>query len=144
MIEIDQAILTRWTAKSLNTTVAGGIWSGGFVPEGTAFPYCIYTNVSDNWVGDTPATRFSESQAQFQVYDVTPDLVGSDLRTIGNAFIHADRALTSPMQLDASVGHIFDIRQIGKSVILQESDGVYQGTFTIGIRYTEASGLIPA
>lgn len=143
MIYLDQAILNRWNAKNLSTYITGGIWFGD-APELEQFPYCIYTNVSDNVYEKSLVSQYSVKQIQFQIYDITAELVGQWANMIGSAFLHCDRAATNPLTLNPNEGSIINVESEGNSIIQKESDGIYSATLGFTILYNQESGLTPA
>ena len=143
MIEIDQAVLTRWNAKSLSSVITGGVWFGD-VPELTPFPYCIYTVVSDNVNYISRGSQRNIKTIQFQTYALDVISLGAAIQAIDNAFMHADRALTNPLYISPSIGYIANVADEGNSIILKESDTVWSGTISYAIDYIESSRLTPA
>ncbi len=142
-IEIDKAFFTRWTNQSLDDTITGGLWHG-LAEEGTAMPYASYSNVSDSPLERTRSGRYGTKTVQIQVWDTTPDLVGSHIEAIKNAFVHSDRASTNPLRSQVSDEIVFNIEPAANPMIIQESAEVWQAIITLEVMYVEDRNLSPA
>ena len=141
MIDIDEAVKTRWTARSLSSTITGGIHHAR-APEQTSMPYCIYSNVSDAPTSGTRSSRYNRALIQFDVYDTTPYLVGSHSKLIRAAFVNSDKAAANALAMTEG-GTIKRIEPDGNPVVLQEADEVYRGTQTLAVEWAESRNLVP-
>ena len=108
-INLVKAVKTRWTAKSLSSTVAGGIHHSR-PAERTEMPYCIFTEISASPITETVCSRAVRFECQFDVYNDTgdPESTAGMAKTVRDAFLSSQSANTNP--LTASGLSITDVR----------------------------------
>lgn len=140
-VTVDKAIKTRWTARSLSSTITGGIHRRA--PPGTSMPYCIFSDVSDTPVSRSRSSRYNRKLVQFDVYHSSDVTAGELCELIKAAFCNADEAAANALSIVASAGVIQAADVEGNPIILQESDEVYRATMTLGIRWAENRNLVP-
>ena len=143
-IEHVKAIKTRWDAKSLVSSITGGIHHGR-PPEQSDMPYCVFTELSNPVTNRTRGSRYYEFNVQFDVYASTGDPeTSADLaESIKAAFCNAENASTNP--LSASGLNVMDAEATGGIVTTPEGDEqVYRSSFPLRIRWSENRTLAPA
>lgn len=145
MIDVVKAIKTRWTAKSLSSSVTGGIHHSR-VPERTAMPYCVFRELGSPVIAKSRMLRMSELQLQFEIYDDSGDAEDvADLAvTVRDAFAESDGALTDPLATGTTT-RVYDA-DVTRNVVV-DSEGmeqVYRATFELAVRFTEPRVLNPS
>lgn len=143
-IEIAKAIKTRWDAKSLGSSVTGGIHNGR-PPERPTMPYCIFTDVSASNKGETACQRGTRMEIQFDVYcnDGNPETCGDLAVSVRDAFVNADRATTSPF---APTGIQVTEMRLSRNITTRAEgeEQVYRSMFAIVVMFNESANRIPA
>jgi hypothetical protein len=152
MLYLDEAILNRWNAKNLTTSIPGGVWHGS-VPEAVILnlandvPYCIWTDVSDSTSMRSSNSRYQTSLVQFQVIALQDVQCGQLCELVEQAFLNANQAASNPLTM-AGVGpgqdSVLSCQLMSPYVIEDVGDTVNQGTMTFSIEYGRLAGLRPA
>lgn len=140
MLYLDEAILTRWNAKGLNTSIAP--LYDHQQPEGSALPYCSFSNVSDRKAHQTVASRYQEAMVQFELWHTSKEACGALCELIEQGFINANRASTNALAVPQPDGIVSCIL-ITPYILLQISDTVWQGPQTFKILYRRDGDLTP-
>lgn len=144
MIEMVKAIKTRWDAKSLSSTVTGGIWHSR-PPERTEMPYCVFSEISNVNTGETRCTRMGRYECQFDVYtdDGNPETSADVAETIRNTFVNGQEAQAAA--LDPTGIELGDVRVSQDIVTRAEGDEqVCRSMFTLVMPYTVSANRTPA
>jgi hypothetical protein len=144
MNAIQQAVMSRWTARSLSSTVTNGILFGDQVEKNTAMPYATHLEVSDNQIGRSRNTRYRRAEFQLDVYAAT-DIVGTYANAVVNAFDNSELATSSPFAMPSSIpGHIQSIRLSDGPTTEQEGDAVYRARMSFVVDYAQPQSMNPA
>jgi hypothetical protein len=144
MIEIVKAIKTRWDAKSLDSTVSGGIWNSR-PEERTAMPYCIFTEVSNTPIGETRCRRIGRYECQFDIYTDTgnPETSADMATTVRDTMVHSEGATADG--LNPASTELANVR-VSRDITTQGvgDEQVFRSTFTLVMDYTVSANRTPA
>lgn len=142
MIEILQAIQTRWAAVGL-TAVLGELYLGE-EPENSQLPYCILTDESDDTAIVSVTSEYGVHESEVRIWGTSLNQVGTLANAVADAFRHASRAITNPMVWPNDQGTFVDVCPGRNITFTKESDGVYSASFSLQVFYATPSGLTPA
>lgn len=144
MIELVKAIKARWTAKSLDSSVTGGIHHSR-APERVAMPYCVFSEVSNTSNGETRCSRMGRFECQFDVFTASgdPEVCADLAETVRNTMVHGEEALASP--LDPTNVDLANVR-VGRDITTQGvgDEQVFRSTFSLVMDYTVSANRTPA
>lgn len=143
-INLIKAVKTRWTAKSLSSTITGGIHHSR-PAERTVMPYCVFTEVSSSPITETVCGRAVRFQCQFVIYNSTGDPASpaAMAKTVRDAFLNSQSAGTNPL---AATGlSISDVR-IARDIITngEGDEQVYCSRFDLVMTVSESFDRTPA
>ena len=144
MIPIVKAIKTRWTNKSLATTITGGIHhSTTRAREG--MPYCIFQEIGTPITGHDRSKTCGIFKVQFEVFtnDGNPETSGDAALSVLQAMEYSDKAGTNPL----SVGENVSIKTVQADTevrTVEAGEDIYRSFFTMSFYWTKARTLAPA
>jgi hypothetical protein len=147
-IDIARAILTRWTAAGLDSSIAP-LYQGsqeGANPEldsagiPSELPRAEFSIPSDPLASESRATNISEAIVVFEVWGTTPEQVGDFVSAIKNAILGSENSASNYLKM--ANGRIMSTHKVDTSVE-QMKDAVHLGRYTLKVRYHE-NKTVPA
>lgn len=146
MLPLDQAIINRYNAAGLNTSI-GQIFDEQ-QPEGSVLPYTSFENASDTRRFGTQANNaYHGAQVTFTIWGLSKDDPVTGVTVLAEllekAFQNANKASSSPLSMPNTGGIIYcrlDVPYTAK----QASDTVWSATQTFSILYRRSSAPVPA
>jgi hypothetical protein len=144
MNAIQQAAQSRWTARSLSSTVTNGLHFGDNIEKAKAMPYATQIEVSDNQIGRSRNTRYRRAEFQIDIFAET-DIVGQYAKSVVDAFDNSELATSGPFAMPSGIpGHIQSIRLSDGPTTEQEGDAVYRARMSFVVDYSQPQSMNPA
>lgn len=156
-VEIPKAIVARWNAAGLDTSL-GALHPGsvatseslrymqsasrqsssvfGGLPESTLPRYEYIIDFSDLYAEASHA-RVQIVPVRFLAWTQTALKAWQDIDTIQSKFVDAEVASTSPLSIDSTVGHILAVRYDTKTAIRVDR-AVWMGVLQVQVEWLEA------
>lgn len=138
MLAVDTAIVNRWNATGLNTSI--GTLYDTRQPEGTALPYGVFENISDAKMSQTRYSRYHEALIQFQIYHTNKESLGALCDLIDTAFCNPNFASQNPLSIPKPEG-VVRANLRAPYILELVGDTVWQGTMTLAVYYRRDGGL---
>lgn len=146
MLALDHAIINRYNAAGLNTSI-GQIFDEQ-QPEGSPLPYTSFENASDARSFGTQANNaYHKAQVTFTVWGTSKDdpvtgvIVLAELLEL--AFQNSNKAASNPLTMTTTGGIVYcrlDVPYIAKQI----SDTVWSAAQTFSILYRRSGNPVPA
>jgi hypothetical protein len=140
MIYLDRAILTRYNAVGLNTSI-GQLYDEQ-QPEGSILPYVSLEDASDNRYVRTQTSSYHEAMVTLTVWHTQKDLCEQACELIEINFTNCNFALTNPLVLPQPFG-VVKFRLSSPYILRQVSDTIWSGAQTFVVIYRRAPILVP-
>jgi hypothetical protein len=141
MDELADAVYSRWTDASLDTSIAALYPGGdgqratrntGGSPEGTALPRAEYRIMIPPPQVKTRNSRVSQAMVAITVWASTAESRDEYLGTIWDQYVNSDAAGTNPLSM--ATGSVLEVDD-GGQIALKEDDKVYMGRQTLLVRH---------
>ena len=146
MIYLDQAILNRYVATGLLTSI-GQIYDEQ-QPEHSVLPYVSYENMSDNRAfGSQSGNVYQKATVTFTVWSKSKDDPTTGVTVLAeliqNAFQNSNKAASNPLTMTSTGGIVYcrlDVPYIAKQI----SDTIWSAAQTFSILYRRSGNPVPA
>jgi hypothetical protein len=141
MDELADAVYSRWTDASLDTSIASLYPGGdersstrntGGSPEGATLPRAEYRIMIPPPQVKTRNSRVMQAMVVITVWSSTAETRDQYLGTIWDEYVNSDAAGTNP--LATATGSVLEVDD-GGQIALKEDDAVYMGRQTLLIRH---------
>ena len=134
---IATAVLTRWDAVGLDTTVDTLYWASK-APESDVLPRVVFQLTTINRRTLTRGSLMKTGRLRFQMWGKTPELVQGYIDAIQPLFHNSDKAATDPLVSTADDTNITECLY-ADSANMEEDDNVYQGVIEFDIEWQETN-----
>ena len=142
-IDIDNAILTRWNAASLNTSIAT-LYPGDDVstPEESSptMPRANYYSMDDPLESESRGTLVKVKQYTFQVFATTYEAAAGYVKSIAAAFLNSENSTSNALQVAASIGKILSTHEVNEMTI-KHDDSTFEGNYVLSVRWRKAKAI---
>lgn len=146
MFALDQAILNRYNAAGLNTSI-GQIFQEQ-QPEHSVLPYVSFDDTSDSRAFGTQANNaYHKAQVTFTVWSTSKDDPVTGVEALAElielAFQNSNKAATSPLAMLNTGGIVYcrlDVPYNAKQI----SDTIWSAAQTFSILYRRSGAPVPA
>lgn len=140
------AVVTRWDAAGLNSSVAElyranpGMADFGAMPEDIAssgLPRAEFFIIDDSPAVHTVGYRIRRATLTFRVYHTNDSTLETVLTSIEDNFDNAENAATGPMSLSASFGELLCV-DFQSRELHPVDEGIFMGTLDFSIHWQKS------